>query len=76
MEVYVAAFGVDGVGDLLPCGDLVVVPDSWNVRVAGGLGRDEGCFGDEEGAGNGGALGVVFFNEGEGHVLVICSEAR
>ena len=76
MEVDVAAFGVDGIGDAFPCGDLVIVPDSWNVGVAGGLGCNKGCFADEEGARDGGALGVVFFNEGERYVLVVCSEAR
>ena len=76
LEVDVAAFGVDGVGDAFPGGDLIVVPDSWDVGVAGGLGRNEGCFANKEGARDGGALSVVFFNKGEGHVLVVCSEAR
>ena len=45
---------------LLPSGDLFVGPDAGSVRQAACLTRDEGSFCDDEGAGDAGALGVVF----------------
>jgi hypothetical protein len=39
---------------------LCVVPNSGDVAVAACLGCDECGFGDEEGSGNGGALGVAW----------------
>ena len=59
-----------GGGDGAPGGDLGGVPDAWDVVVAGGGGGDECRFGYEEGAGDGGALGVVFLGDGEGDVRV------
>jgi len=70
-----AAGLVDGVGDGAPGGDLVAVPDAGDVGVARGAGRDEGALGDEEGAGDGGALRVVVRDEGEGDVGVVGAEA-
>lgn len=50
-----------GVGYAFPCSDLCSSIDSRDVGVARGAGGDESCFGDEEGAWGGGALGVVFY---------------
>ena len=54
---------MDCVRDILPCFDLIFVVDAWRVCVAGGAGRDEGSFGDEESAGEGGPLGIVLCGE-------------
>lgn len=53
--------GVHGVGDTFPCGDLCGSVNSGDIGVARCAGGDECCFGDEEGAWGGGALGVVFY---------------
>ena len=45
--------------NLLPRGNLRVVPNSWGVSLARRLGGDVGGLGDEERAGDGGALRVV-----------------
>jgi len=66
---------VDSVRDLLPSGDLLVGEDLRDVGVAAGGLVDDGCFGDEEGAGDAGALGVVFLDHGEGDVVVVGAEA-
>lgn len=66
-----AAAFVHGGGDVLPRGDHVGRVNAGDVGVARGLRRDEGCFRDEEGAGDGGALGVVFLDEGELDVVVV-----
>ncbi len=77
LAVDVATFGVDGGGDGLPGLDLGARVDARNVGVAGGAVRDEGRFGDEERARDGGALGVVGRYEGEWHVgIVFGAEAR
>ena len=52
-----------GVRDVLPGGDLGLVVDARHVGVAGGAGGDAGGFGNEEGAGDGGPLAVVFSGE-------------
>lgn len=49
--------------------------DAGDVGVAGGAGGDEGGFGDEEGAGNGDPLGVVFGGDGELDVGIVGAEA-
>lgn len=54
---------------------MVLVPDSGHVAHACRLGCDEGRFGDEEGAGDGGTLSIVFCYEGERDVVVVCTEA-
>lgn len=60
---------------LLPRRDLGVRVDAGNAGVAACLGRDEGRFGDEQRAGDAGALGVVFRDEVEGDVGVVGAEA-
>ena len=52
---------MNGIGDFFPRRNLIFVVDARHVGVAGGAGRDEGGFGDEEGPGDGGALAVVFY---------------
>ena len=54
-----------GSRDVLPGGDLRGVPDAGDVFVARGAGADEGGFGDEEGARDTAALGVVGGDHGE-----------
>lgn len=75
LKVDVAALGVHGVGYFLPRGDLRVVVDARCVGVSAGAGGDGGCFADEEGAGDRGALGVVFLHDGEGGVVIVGAEA-
>ena len=71
-----AAFGVDGIGDLLPGGHLVGGVDAWHVVEAiGGVG-DQGGFGDEQRAGRRGALGVVGYHHFGGDVSVGGAVAR
>ncbi len=60
-----------GVRDFFPGRDLVLVVDTRHVGVAGAAGRDEGGFGDEEGAGYGGPLAVVFCGEAGVDVSVV-----
>ena len=55
---------MNGIGDIFPRCDLILVVDARHIGVAGGTGRDEGGFGDEEGSGDGGALAVVLYSEG------------
>lgn len=75
LHVDVAAGRVHAVGDLLPGGELGVGVEAWDVGVAAGARGDEGGFGDEEGAGHAGALGVVFLDEGQLDVVVVGAEA-
>ncbi len=60
LAVHLAALGMDRVGYAAPGGDLGLGPDAGNIADANGLGRDEGCFGDDEGSGNACALLVMF----------------
>ena len=75
LEIDVGAFGVHGVSDVFPTGDLRIVVDARNVRIAGGAWGDEGCFCDEESAWNGGALSVVVCYHGERNVVVVSAVA-
>ena len=61
----------DEFAHLLPPRDLGVVPDPGSVEHAGSFGRDEGRLGDEERAGDGGALLVVLDDEVGGDVCVV-----
>jgi hypothetical protein len=56
-----AAARVHRVRDGAPGGDLGGRPDAGDVEAAGGAAGDERGFADEEGAGNGGALGIVLW---------------
>lgn len=55
-----AAFFVDSCSDGLPCVDLFLVVDPGDVWHPASLEGDEGSFRDEESAGGGGTLAVVF----------------
>lgn len=44
---------------------MLLAVDPGDVGVAAMAGGDHGCFGDEEGAWDGGTLTVVVFDEGE-----------
>lgn len=50
---------MNGVGDAFPCGDFRSSVNSGDVGEARCAGGYECCFGDEEGAWGGGALGVI-----------------
>ena len=63
------------VRDFLPRLQLLGAPEAGHVGVAGGGGRDEGRFGDEQRAGDGGTLRVVVFYKGQGDVGVGGAEA-
>lgn len=65
---------MDGVGHGLPGGDLIFVPNAWDVGVAGGLRSDERCFADQKRARNRSTLRIVLGNHGEGDILVVGSE--
>ena len=54
---------------LLPPGDLGVVPDTAGMRHPASLGRNESTLGDEERAGDAGALRVMFDDE-------VCRDVR
>ena len=71
LQVDVRLLGVHGGSDLFPLRNLCSGVDARDVVVAGGAGGDEGRFGDEEGAGDGGALRVVLDGHGEGDVGVV-----
>ena len=75
LEPEEAALGVNGVSDLLPGGNLLVGENSRDVGVAAGGRGDDGGFGDEESAGDTGALGVVLLDHGHGDVVVLGAEA-
>lgn len=64
-----------GVCNLPPLCDLRLVPDPRDVGESAGARRDEGGFGDEQRAWDGGALGVVVCYHGEGDVVVVDAEA-
>ena len=61
--------------NLLPRGNLRVVPNSWGVSLARRLGGDVGGLGDEERAGDGGALRVVLDAEVGRDVRVVVAQA-
>ena len=66
---------VHALHDFFPGLDLRVIVDTRDVRVAARFGGDEGRFGDDEGARDAGALGVVVLGEGELDVVVVGAEA-
>lgn len=63
-----------GIRYFLPRCDLRVVVDPRCVGVSAGAGGDGRCFAYEEGAGDRGTLGVVFFHDGEGDVVIVGAE--
>jgi hypothetical protein len=54
------ALSVDGVGDLLPCIDLLLRPDAWSVCPLGALTGDERALSEDEAGTATGSLFVVF----------------
>lgn len=74
LDVGLAALGVDGIVDLLPCGQLGLGPQAGDVGVATGLGGDIGGLGDDEGSGDDGTLGVILCHDIGGHMVRSGSE--
>lgn len=74
LEPDITAFGVDRVDNLLPPGDLLIVPDSGNVVVAPCSWRNEGRLGNDQSSWYTRTLLVICFGVGTWRGVCVGSE--